>query len=99
MELETAVRYRIHLIVIIANTDGNMGSLKQKAYYPEDYPGRVTTFLNDIRYERIMGAFSGCMEYLEHPDDIKPAVKRALGSGKAACINIKVDPHAAFPGK
>ena len=99
MEMETAIRHRIPVIVIIANNDGNMGGLKQKAYYPEDYPERVTMYQPGIHYEKIMELFGGHAEYVEHPEDLKPALERAMASGMAACINVKVDPYSAHPGK
>jgi len=99
MEMETAIRHRIPITVIIANNDGNMGGLKQKAYYPKDYPERVTMYQPGIHYERIMEIFGGHAEYVEHPKDLKPALERSMASGIAACINVKVDPYAAYPGK
>lgn len=97
MEMETAVRHRIPVIVVVANNEGNGGSLRQRAFYPQDYPERVTMFQPDIRYERIMGAFGGHAEFVEYPEQLKPALERAVASGTAACINVKVDPHTPYP--
>jgi thiamine pyrophosphate-dependent acetolactate synthase large subunit-like protein len=37
----------------------------------------------------------GCHgEYVEHPEEIRPAVERAFASGKPAVVNVVVDPYA-----
>jgi len=92
MEMETAVRLGIPVIFVVANNEGHGGHLRQKAFYPENYPDRVTMFAPNIRYEQMMTAFGGHGEFVEHPDQFKPALARAINSGKAACINVKVDP-------
>jgi thiamine pyrophosphate-dependent acetolactate synthase large subunit-like protein len=99
MEMETAVRYRVPVVIVVANNEGNNGSLRQKAFYPEDYPDRVATFPPGIHYEFIMSAFGAHAEYVEEPEQVKPALERAFGSGTAACINVKVDPHAPYLGQ
>jgi thiamine pyrophosphate-dependent acetolactate synthase large subunit-like protein len=68
----------------------------QRAFYPDESE-RITTFQPAIRYEGIMGAFGGYAEFVERAEELQPAMKRAVASGKAACINVKVDPYAPFP--
>lgn len=96
MDMETAVRHGIPVIVIVVNNDGNSGALMQRAFYPREVE-RITMFQPDIRYEAIMGAFGGAAEYVERPEQLRPALERAVRSGVAACINVKVDPHAPYP--
>ncbi|MBW4573677.1 MAG: hypothetical protein KME08_00155 [Aphanothece sp. CMT-3BRIN-NPC111] len=38
-------------------------------------------------------------EFVESPEQLKPAMERAIASGTAACINVTVDPHAPYPGQ
>ena len=54
-------------------------------------------FQPGIRYEAIMRAFGGHAEFVEHPEQLKPALERAVASGTAACINVQVDPYAPYP--
>jgi thiamine pyrophosphate-dependent acetolactate synthase large subunit-like protein len=68
----------------------------QRAFYAQEFE-RITMFQPDIRYEAIMDAFGGHAECVERPEELQPALKRALGSGKPACINVKVDPFAPYP--
>ena len=99
MEIETAVRHRIPLVVVIANNDGISGGLTQKAYYAPDYPERVTMFQPGIRYDRIAEALGGHGEYVEDPRELRSALERAAASGVAACVNVRVDPDAPYPGR
>ena len=97
MEMETALRHNIPVVYLIANNDGISGATIQDANMP-DHPERVMMYLEDIHYERVITAFGGYAEYVERPEDIQPAMQRAFDSGKAACINVKLDPRAPFPG-
>ncbi|MGH8717331.1 MAG: thiamine pyrophosphate-binding protein [Burkholderiales bacterium] len=97
MEMETAVRLRIPVIVVVANNDGNGGALNEKMYYPKDYVDRVTMFAPDIHYDQMMRTFGGYGEYVDHAEQIKPALARAVASGAAACINVRVNPDSPYP--
>jgi 2-hydroxyacyl-CoA lyase 1 len=96
MEMETAVRQDLPVIIIVVNNEGNCGALTERAFFPTARQ-RITMFQPGLRYEQIMGAFGGHTEFVDHPDQLQPAVRRALAAGKAACINVEVDPCAAYP--
>ena len=96
MEMETAVRHGIAIIIIVVNNEGNCGALMQKSFPAGGE--RITMFQPGIRYESIMGAFGGQAEFVDHPEQLQPALKRAMASGKPACINVQVDPYAPYPG-
>jgi len=95
MELETAVRCAVSLIVVVVNNDGLSGGLKERELYPAGHE-RVTMFEPGIRYEKIAEAFGARGEYVDHPEQLRPAIKRALKSEKPTCINVKVDPYEKF---
>jgi 2-hydroxyacyl-CoA lyase 1 len=99
MELETAARYRLPIIVIVSNNQGPFGLNKQRRYYPPDCPDRVAGFVDGVRYDRICQALGGHGELVEAPEQFQGAWERALASGKPACINVLVDPAAAYPGR
>jgi 2-hydroxyacyl-CoA lyase 1 len=96
MEMETAVRHEVALIIIVVNNEGNCGALMQKTFFPAGGE-RVTMFQPDIRYETIMSAFGGHAEFVDRPEQLKAALKRSITSGKAACVNVQVDPYAPYP--
>ena len=58
---------------------------------------RVAMYAPGVRYDRIIEAFGGHGEHVERPDEIRPALERAFASGRAACINVRVDPAAIWP--
>jgi thiamine pyrophosphate-dependent acetolactate synthase large subunit-like protein len=96
MEMETAVRHKIPVIIVVVNNDGNCGALAQQALF-SDAQERITMFQPDIRYESMMQAFGGHGEYVETPEQLRPALERAVSTGLPACINVKVDPNAPYP--
>jgi thiamine pyrophosphate-dependent acetolactate synthase large subunit-like protein len=96
MEMETAVRHGVAIIIIVVNNDGNCGALMQKSFFPAGSE-RVTMYEPGIRYEKIMSAFGGHGEFVDRPEQLQPALGRAIASGKAACVNVQVDPYAPYP--
>jgi thiamine pyrophosphate-dependent acetolactate synthase large subunit-like protein len=96
MEMETAVRQKIPVVIIVVNNDGNTGGLMQRMFYPQECE-RITMFQPAIGYEQIVRAFGGYGEVVERPEELRPALDRAVLSGTAACINVKVDPYAPYP--
>ena len=98
MELETAVRHNVPIVVVVANNDGNGGSLRQRMHLGDSAAESVMMFRPGLRYEKIMAIFGGRAEHVDRPGDIGPALTRALADGRPACINVAVDPDAPYPG-
>jgi 2-hydroxyacyl-CoA lyase 1 len=99
MEIETAVRHQVPVIVVVANNEGGGGSLRQRAFYAPDYPERFAMFQPGIRYDRLVEALGGYGEHVEDPLVLRGALERAAASGVAACVNVRVDPDAPYPGR
>ena len=95
MELETAVRCAVPVIVVVVNNEGISGGLMQRKLYPPGHE-RVTMFEPGIRYEKIAEAFGAHGEYVDHPEQLRPALERALKSDKPTCINVSVDPYEKY---
>ena len=96
MELETAVRHNVPIVVVIANNDGNGGSLRQRMHMVDGSAESITMFQPGLRYDRIMDVFGGHAEHVSRPEEIGPALMRAIASNRAACTNVAVDPDAPF---
>jgi thiamine pyrophosphate-dependent acetolactate synthase large subunit-like protein len=96
MDMETAVRHGVAVIIVVVNNDGNSGALMQKAFSSTGAE-RVTMYQPGIHYENIMRAFGGHGEFVDRPEQLKPALTRAVASGKSACVNVQVDPNAPYP--
>jgi 2-hydroxyacyl-CoA lyase 1 len=96
MEMETAVRLGVPVIVVVSNNDGNGGAVTQRTYYPGS-ADPITMFEPGICYDRMMTAFGGYGETVDRAEEIGPALRRARESGKPACINVRVDPESPYP--
>jgi acetolactate synthase I/II/III large subunit len=89
MEMETAAREKLPIIVIIAN-DKAWGMIKggQKLVYQERYCG---VDLSDVRYDKLAESLGCYGERVTKPAQIKPALKRAVNSGLPAVLDVVVD--------
>ena len=88
MEFDTAVRHNIPFLLVVAN-DAAWGTEKQLqiGIYGEDRT--PASDLLPTRYDRIVEAIGGHGEYVERVEDLAPALRRALESGKPACVNVR----------
>lgn len=93
MDFDTLVRFGIPAVCVIAN-DAGWGQIRtpQVVFFGQ---GRTTaTDLSyGTRYDRMAEAMGGYGELVEKPEEIQPAIRRALDSGKAAVVNVIVDPR------
>jgi 2-hydroxyacyl-CoA lyase 1 len=96
-ELETAVRHRIAIIVVISNNDGNAGALREMEMFPHGHPERIAMYGPGIRYDALMRAFGGFAAHVEDLASLERVLLQALANEGPACINVAVDPHAQFP--
>lgn len=96
MDMETAVRHGVAVIIVVVNNEGNCGALMQKAFFPPNGE-RITMFQPGIHYEKIMRAFGGHTEFVDRPEQLRPALERSAAQNMPACINVSVDPYTAYP--
>ena len=88
MELDTAVRHNIPLLVVISLNGG------WTADPDKDKPGRE---LGYTRYDLMAEALGCYSEYVEEPGEIQSALVRAqakVDEGMVAVVNVKTDPAA-----
>jgi acetolactate synthase-1/2/3 large subunit len=93
MELETAVRFGLPLVCVVGN-DGGWGMIRsiQQSFYGRERT--VATSLPRTRYDRLVEALGGEGETIEDPRRLRPALERALGSGRVVCLNVILEPDA-----
>jgi len=96
-EFDTAVRFDLPIISVVGN-DAGWGQIRnpQVAIMGED--ASTATDLAPTRYDKVVESLGGYGEYVESPDEIKPAIQRALDSGKPACVNVMLDPDTLKGG-
>jgi acetolactate synthase-1/2/3 large subunit len=91
MELDTAARYKIPVILVVGN-DGKWNMIKSQmtAMYGEE--ADVFLDLAPQQYHKVAEAFGGYGEYVNEPEQVGPAFLRALESGMPAILNISIRP-------
>ena len=97
MEFETAVRCGIPFVTVVHN-DGGYGMTRDMQLEFYGRKRELGNRLGIVRYDRVVEALGGHGEFVEHPDDVEPAIERALSSGLPACVNVVVDPEPRSPG-
>jgi len=93
MDFETAVRFDLPMVCVVGN-DASWGQIRlpQLEFFgPEKSPA---TLLAPTRYDKVVEAFGGYGEHVEDPAKVRPALERALASGKVACVDVRLDPAA-----
>jgi acetolactate synthase-1/2/3 large subunit len=96
MEVDTAVRLNLPMVIVIGN-DGGWGQMRsgtEMMGLSEEVAG-VAVDLGFTHYEKMVEALGGVGIYVEHPSEIRPALERAFECGRPACINVKIDPQGA----
>lgn len=89
MEFDTAVRHSIPIVVVIGNDAGWGAEVhRQVQFYGADRV--VAGYLQPSRYDEVARALGAHGELVEQPEEIAPALQRALASGKPACINVMI---------
>ena len=88
MELDTAVRHKLPLLCVISLNGGWTADPERNK------PGRD---LGYTRYDKMAEALGCYAEYVEEPEDIRPALQRAwrkVEEGMVGFVNVKTDYRA-----
>jgi thiamine pyrophosphate-dependent acetolactate synthase large subunit-like protein len=100
-ELETAVRKNLPLICIVA-VDHAWGieAASYKANFGDNTATPEARWGAEVRLDKTAQSFGAHGEYVDHAEDIGPAVQRALASGKPAVVHVEVDQlaNSSFAG-
>ena len=92
MELDTAIRHKIPILVVVSLNGGWTGDPKREK------PGRD---LGYTRFDKMCEALGGYGEYVTKPEEIRPALERAkvkVNEGMVALVNVRTDYRARFAG-
>jgi acetolactate synthase-1/2/3 large subunit len=85
MEMDTAIRHKLNIVVVLSNNGG---------FTSRQTGGNVGRDLGYQRYDKMVEALGGYGEFVEKPDGIRPAIERAMKSGKPSLVNVCTDPDA-----
>ncbi len=91
-EFDTCMRYGINITAIIFN-DGLWGMIKrsEQRKAPNETKFVGLDLEQNTHYEKIVEGFGGYGELVTHIDELRPAIQRAVASGKPGCVNVIVD--------
>jgi acetolactate synthase I/II/III large subunit len=89
MELETAARIGTAPIVVVSN-NGSWGDVRYEE--TEWFGATYASDLTQARYDKLGEALGGRGERVERPEDLRPALDRALASGEPTVIDVITDP-------
>ena len=89
-EMDTAVRHNLPVILIVGN-DGAWGIEKELQLGTYGGSSTVACELRRTRYDLVMKGFGGEGELVEKPEDVRPALDRALQSERPYLINVSIE--------
>lgn len=92
MEVETVARIGASVVFVVSNNQGIAGHMIQDGMFPAGSP-RIASLL-PARYEKMAEMVDGHAERVERPDELRPALERALAAPGVALVHVQVDPKA-----
>jgi acetolactate synthase I/II/III large subunit len=94
-ELATAVQEELDIVVLVVN-NGMYGTIRM--HQERQYPGRVIgTDLRNPDFVALARAYGAHGALVERSEEIGAALDEALGAGRPALIELRVDPQAITP--
>lgn len=84
-EFDTMVRHNLPVVCVVNNNGGWTGM-------PNTVAGRRLGF--GQQYEKVVEALGGYGQFVQKPDEIRPAIERAFASGKPSVVHVHVEEHA-----
>lgn len=92
-EFDTCMRYGIQVTAVIFN-DGLWGMIKrsEQRKAPNETHFVGLDLEQNTHYEKVVEGFGGYGELVTHIEDLRPAIQRAVASGKPGCVNVMVNP-------
>ncbi len=92
MEFEAMARQKLPVLAVIGN-DAGWTQIRRGQVELYGEQRAVATGLDYTRYEKVVEACGGVGIWAEHPDEVGPALDKALEavkSGRPACVNVKI---------
>jgi acetolactate synthase-1/2/3 large subunit len=88
LSIETAFQENVPITVVIDN-NGGLTTISQQQEHLFENGQHVATDFRDIPFHTLFEGLGGYGELVEQPEEVAPAVRRAIASGKTACINVR----------
>jgi acetolactate synthase-1/2/3 large subunit len=89
VEFEAMARQKVNVVGVVGNDAAWTQILRGQAqFYGRDRC--PASRLLHTRYDLMVEALGGHGEWVERPDEIRPALERALGAGRPALVNVRM---------
>ena len=86
------LRVGANVVFVVSNNEGIAGHRSQDHMLPAGAP-QIASLL-PARYEKMIEMVDGHSEYVERPEEIRPALDRALAADRVALVHVRTDPKA-----
>lgn len=90
--IEAAFQEKLPIVVVVDN-NGGLDCISQQQERLFSNQQHFATDFRDIPFHSMFEGLGGYGELVEKRTDIAPALKRAIASGKTACVNVKTVGH------
>ncbi len=88
LSIEAAFQENIPIVVVVDN-NGGLDCISQQQERLFESGTHFATDFRDIPFHGLFEGMGGHGELVETRDQLKPALERAIASGKPACVNVK----------
>jgi len=88
LSIEAAFQENLPIVVVIDN-NGGLDCISQQQERMFESGTHFATDFRDIPFHTMFEGLGGYGELVETPDQLAPALERAIASGKTACLNVK----------
>jgi acetolactate synthase-1/2/3 large subunit len=88
LSIEAAFQENLPIVVVIDN-NGGLDCISQQQERMFESGTHFATDFRDIPFHTMFEGLGGYGELVETPDQLAPALERAISSGKTACLNVK----------
>lgn len=88
LSIEAAFQERLPIVVVIDN-NGGLDCISQQQERLFSNGQHFATDFRDIPFHTMFEGLGGYGELVERREDLAPALRRAMDSGKTACVNVK----------
>jgi acetolactate synthase I/II/III large subunit len=97
MEFDTLARHGVNVVGVMGN-NGIWGLEKHPMEFLYGY-SVAADLRPGTRYDQVVEALGCRGELVARPDELEPALRRALDAGTPALVNVLTDPSIAYPRK
>ena len=95
MELDTLARHGVAVVGVIGN-NGIWALEKHPMEFLYGY-SVAADLRPGTRYDQMAQALGCDGEFVQAPDELRPALERAFASGRPTLVNVLTDPSVAYP--